>query len=413
MLKAFFDKYGLSFVMVASYFGSGSIFIAADAGVRYGYTLIWAVIGAVLLGYMGQDMSARVGIFGSTLMGFTRRKLGRGGALAIAIFLSIGCLGWCFALTAATGKSIALLLGLAEPTWKPIAFGVGIVAVLTGILDYSKTERIMTTAMFVLLVLYVIVAGYSGPSLPAMAAGVLPQFADDGAILAAVAILGTTALWPNFFLESILVKAKGWTEAEDLKAVRKDLRLGYIVGGIITLAILVVSASVLRPAGYTELDTFLTPGLALAEILGDWAAVVFLIGVGAAAFSSIVPIMWTPAYMIMEALDLDPHEGQTTTFKMIYAPLVLLGSLSPFVSALFGLSVVQMVILFPAYNGVVGLPVSALLLFWAVNDRTELGEHRNGWKMNLANVLLVLLSLYFAVSSGSGILEAIVGGVGT
>jgi Mn2+/Fe2+ NRAMP family transporter len=72
-----------------------------------------------------------------------------------------------------------------------------------------------------------------------------------------------------------------------------------------------------------------------------------------------------------------------------------------------------MVILFPAYNGVVGLPVSALLLFWAVNDRTELGEHRNGWKMNLANVLLVLLSLYFAVSSGSGILEAIVGGVST
>ena len=43
---------------------------------------------------------------------------------------------------------------------------------------------------------------------------------------------------------------------------------------------------------------------------------------------------------------------------------------------------------------------------------TELGEHRNGWKMNLANVLLVLLSLYFAVSSGSGIFEQIVGGAG-
>ena len=410
MLKAFFDKYGLSFVMVASYFGSGSIFIAADAGVRYGYTLIWAVIGAVLLGYMGQDMSARVGIFGSTLMQFTRRKLGKWGALAIAVFLSLGCLGWCFALTAATGNSIALLFGLGDEAWKPIAFGVGVLAVITGVLDYSKVERVMTTAMFVLLVLYVVVAGYSGPSLPEMAAGVVPQLADDQAILAAVAILGTTALWPNFFLESILVKAKGWTDASDLKAVRSDLKLGYAVGGVITLAILIVSASVLRPAGYTELDSFLTPGIALAEILGDWAAVVFLIGVGAAAFSSIVPIMWTPAYMIMEALDLDPEQGQAKTFKLIYMPLVLIGSLSPFVAALLGLTVVQMVILFPAYNGVVGLPVSALLLFWAVNDRSEVGEAKNGWKLNLANVLLVLLSAYVAISSGRGIFDQIFGG---
>ncbi len=53
----FFERYGLSFIMVASYFGSGSIFIASQAGVEYGYVLIWAVIGAVLLGFMAQPGS--------------------------------------------------------------------------------------------------------------------------------------------------------------------------------------------------------------------------------------------------------------------------------------------------------------------------------------------------------------------
>ena len=131
-----------------------------------------------------------------------------------------------------TGLFDAILPDFEKQTGIPVR----VVAVGTGVLDYSKTERIMTGAMFVLLVLYVLVAGYSGPSLPQMAAGFVPQLSDGGAIFSAVAILGTTALWPNFFLESILVKSKGWTRKEDLVSVRRDLRLGYAIGGAITAA---------------------------------------------------------------------------------------------------------------------------------------------------------------------------------
>jgi len=118
--KNFFDRYGLSFIMVASYFGSGSIFIASQAGVEYGYVLIWAVIGAVLLGFMAQDMSARLGIFGDTLMTFIRNKLGKQLSLGIALFLSIGCIAWTLALTGAVGMSFEVLTGGAL-SWQPIA----------------------------------------------------------------------------------------------------------------------------------------------------------------------------------------------------------------------------------------------------------------------------------------------------
>ena len=100
MLKAFFDKYGLSFVMVASYFGSGSIFIAADAGVRYGYTLIWAVVGAVLLGgallvqfATGQERAMRI-VVGEGDPNIQARQIGLGllllFALALALVLLLG-----------------------------------------------------------------------------------------------------------------------------------------------------------------------------------------------------------------------------------------------------------------------------------------------------------------------------------
>ncbi len=406
----FFDKYGLSFIMVASYFGSGSIFIASQAGVEYGYILIWAVVGAVLLGFMAQDMSARLGIFGDTLMTFIRKKLGKNGALTIALFLSLGCIAWTLALTAAVGKSVEILTGGAL-IWQPLAVVTGICAILVGILKYNHVEKVMTGMMFLLLVLYLVVAGASQPNLPELASGFIPQLPDMGAMMLGAAILGTTALWPNFFLESILVKRKGWNSQRHVKLMRTDLAMGYTVGGLITLAIIIVAAAVLRPAGYTELSSFIAPGEALEMVLGQWAMIVFLLGVIAAAFNSIVPIMWTVPYMILEALDIDHKEGTSKTFKMIFAGGILIGMFSPLVSHITGLSVVEMVTLFPAYNGVFGLPLTAALLFWAVNDKKLMGVNTNSWKLNSANVVLVLFSAYIAINSGRGVMNAIFGGM--
>ncbi|MFC7154411.1 Nramp family divalent metal transporter [Halomarina halobia] len=407
-VRKFFDRYGLGFVMVASYFGSGSVFIASSAGVQYGYALLWAAIGAVLFGFMAQDMSARLGIFGESLMVFTRRKLGRVGATAVALLLSVGCVAWCLELTAAVGKGVAVLSGGAVG-WQPVAVLTGLAAIVTGVQSYDRIEQVMTAMMFALLIAYLVVAGASAPAPAAVATGLLPSLPDPGALTLVAAIIGTTALWPNFFLESILVEEKGWTDAESVPTMRRDLGLGYLVGGLTTVAIIVATAAVLRPMGINSLETFITPGRALAEVLGGWALVLFLVGALAAAFNSIVPIMWTPAYVIPQALghDVTPDDRG---FKLLYAGLVAVGTLSPLVHEVFGLSVVEMIILFPAYNGVVGLPLTALLLFWAVNDDRTMGEHDNGLALNVVNVSLVLLAVFLAVSSAGDVFGAILSG---
>lgn len=410
LFKRFFDKFGLSFVMVASYFGSGSIYIASQAGVEYGYVLIWAVVGAVLLGFMAQDMSARLGIFGDNLMAFIRKKLGKQLALALALFLSVGCIAWTLALTAAVGKSFEILSG-EMIAWQPVAIVTGVLAILVGILKYDRIEKIVTAMMFLLLALYLVVATASGPSVTEVAMGFIPSIPDGGAILLGAAILGTTALWPNFFLESILVRRKGWKTEKDLKAARQDLALGYAVGGVITVSIIIVAAAVLRPAGYTELSSFAAPGVALATVLGEWAMIVFLVGVICAAFNSIVPIMWTVPFMILEAIDHKEKKEGSTPFRLIYAGAIGLGMFSPLVAHVTGLSVVEMVTLFPAYNGVFGLPITAALLFWAVNDKKTMGDNVNSWKFNAINVVLVLFATYVAINSARGVLAAIFGGM--
>ncbi|RKD98285.1 Nramp family divalent metal transporter [Halopiger aswanensis] len=407
-IPAVIREYGLAFVMVASYFGSGSVYIASQAGVMHGYALLWAVVGAALLGVMAQDMSARLGIHGTSLMTFVRRKLGRGPATAIALFLSIGCVAWTLGLVAAVGAGVSFLTDGAIG-WQPIALVTTAAAVAVGLLNYRRVETIMIAMMLSMMVVYAVVAVPSGPDIGSLALGFVPTPDSLGALTMAAGLLGTTALWPNFFLESILVERKGWTDASDLPEARKDLAVGYAVGGITTVAILIVSAALLRPMGYTELETFITPGEALVEVLGTWAMVLFVVGVIAAAFNSIIPIMWTPAYIIPEAMGIDVDQNDRL-FKLLFAAGTATGFASPLISAALDLSVVDMVILFPTYNGIFGLPLAAALLFWAVNDRETMGEHRNSGLVNAVNAALVLLALVLAVFAVQDFLDLFFGG---
>ncbi|GAB3674549.1 Nramp family divalent metal transporter [Halopiger thermotolerans] len=402
------QQYGLAFVMVASYFGSGSVFIASQAGVMHGYTLLWAVVGAALLGFMAQDMSARLGIHGQPLMIFVREKLGRPLATAIALFLSVGCIAWTLGLVAAVGAGVSFLTGGAVP-WQPIAVATTFVAIGVGLLAYDTVENAMIAMMLSLMVIYVIVALPSGADPGAVALGFVPTADTFGALAMAAGLLGTTALWPNFFLESILVHQKGWTDESDLPEARRDLTVGYAVGGLTTVAILIAAAALLRPMGFTELETFMTPGEALVEVLGVWAMVLFIGGVIAAAFNSIIPIMWEPAYMIPQAAGYDVGQGDRL-FKLVFAGLTGVGIFSPVISWALDLSVVDMVILFPMYNGIFGLPLAATLLFWAVNDRETMGEYRNSRTLNVVNAALVLLAIVLAVLSVRDFLDLLTGG---
>ncbi|MFC6826301.1 Nramp family divalent metal transporter [Halopelagius fulvigenes] len=397
VLTGLIQKYGLAFVMVASYFGSGSVYIASQAGVVHGYTLLWAVLGAALLGFMAQNMSARLGIHGESLMVFVRRKMGRPAATAIAVFLSIGCVAWTLGLVAAVGAGVSFLLGGAVG-WQPIAVVTTVAAILVGLLNYEAVENLMIGMMLALMVVYVVVALPSGADPAAITLGFVPTADSLGALTMAAGILGTTALWPNFFLESILVHTKGWTDESDLPDARRDLAVGYAVGGVTTVAILIAAAALLRPMGYTSLETFMTPGRALVEVLGTWAMVLFIGGVIAAAFNSIIPIMWTPAYIVPQAAGYDSPRD-TRLFTLLFSLGTGIGVLSPVVSSVLNLSVVDMVILFPMYNGIFSLPVAAVLLFWAVNDGETMGEYRNGWKLNVVNALLVLLAVVLAALS--------------
>lgn len=59
-----------------------------------------------------------------------------------------------------------------------------------------------------------------------------------------------------------------------------------------------------------------------------------------------------------------------------------------------------------------GLPITAAVPFWAVNDETVMGEHRNSHLMNACNAVLVLLAFGLATLSVASLLDLLIGGGG-
>jgi manganese transport protein len=404
----FFDRYGVAFVMVASVVGSGSIFIASTAGIQYGYTLIWGFVAATLIGLMAQDMSARLGIFGEPLATFVRRKFGqRIGTLLIGV-LSIGAFLWIIELTAAAAKGFSVLIGGAIG-WQPLAIVISLLAIGTGLLDYDRLEQAMLVTLFVLLGAYLLVAGASTPSIGGIASGFVPSLPGSGALALLASIVGSTAIWSNFFLESNLVEQKDWTSAADVSEMRKDLVLGFSIALLVIVAVLVVCAAVLRPAGYDQLQSFVTPGIALIKVLGQWAGILFLLGAATAAFNSIMPVMWAVVFMFMNVWGKDVQDTDRS-FRLFYVGGTALGMLAPVISTVTGWSVVQMIVRFAAYSGIVSLPITAALLFWAVNDDEVMGEQTNGTILNVCNAVLVVLAFVLAALSLPSLLNMLLSG---
>ena len=87
-----------------------------------------------------------------------------------------------------------------------------------------------------------------------------------------------------------------------------------------------------------------------------------------------------------------------------------LGILAPVIAATTRLGVIDMVVLFPAYNGIVSLPITAVLLFWALNDEEVMGDRVNDLKLNALNVLLVILAFGLAAISLPSLVRTLTSG---
>ncbi|MGD7789394.1 Nramp family divalent metal transporter [Propionibacteriaceae bacterium Y1700] len=318
-----FGGIGPAFVTAALVFGPGSITTASSIGATYGYKLVWVPVVATLLMLCFVDIGVRIGL--STDRGLlptvARRLTG-----VVAVLVGIGS----FLVTASfqagnsvgTGAASTIIAG-GDARWWAAGFTLLGVAFVWLPRFYPVMEKLMIVIILIMLAVLIFTAVISKPDLGAAAAGLVPSMPEGSAAL--VAGLGATTFSVVGALYQIqLVREKGWTRA-DYRTARKDAVFGTLILGALSVVIMLAAAAVLQPAGIK-----VTSPAAMASILqpiGQWASVIFAIGLWAAAFSSLLGNSTIGGSMLAGVVGKDSGGLASVPVKLSISVVILIGGI--------------------------------------------------------------------------------------
>ena len=370
-------------VISAAFLGPGTITTAARAGAGHHLGLLWTLVFATLACLVLQEASARSTVVsGRTLGEALRRRYPTGvPALVMTSLVAGAILLGCAAYEA--GNILGGVAGaeLALPWPKSVLTLVS--GALAALLLWSGDTRRVTTVLGALVgvmgVAFLVTAALLRPLPAEVLRGLSVPSLPPGSEWLALGLVGTTVVPYNLFLGS------GLARGSDLAETRFGLAVAIGLGGLISMAVVVVGSAVDGEFGFDRLAAV------LAGELGPWAATFFALGLFAAGFSSAVT---APLAAAITARGLfgrssdDPRWAATGwNFRGVWIAVLAVGLLV----GLSGFQPVPAIVVAQALNGAL-LPVVAVFLFVVMNDRSQLGTSVNGPFANLVLALVVVLT---------------------
>jgi len=354
----------------------------SSIGAAFGYKLLWAFIPMMIGLIIVQEMCVRMGVVtGQGLADLIREQFG----VRWTTFIMLAI------LIANTGVIISEFVGIAQasellgiPRQFAIPFAAGLIWWLVVKSSQRRVEKVFLAMSFVFLC-YVFAAFLAKPDWAEAGVGFIrPTISTDLFFLfALVAMIGTTITpFMQVYVQSSVVE-KG-LDKEDLPLARADVIVGTVFACIIAAFIVISTAATLHFSGITRIDSAATAAEALTPFAGEYAKYLFAIGLFGAAMLAMGVLPLATAYSLSEALGFE--KGVSRSFREapifvgIFTSLLFIGAI---VAMIPGIPQITLLLVTQCVNGLL-LPVILFAILRLVNDKTIMGEYRNGTLMNIA-----------------------------
>ena len=378
---------GPGVIVAAAFIGPGTVTTATLAGARHGTTLLWALLFATIATIVLQEMSARLGLATGSGLGQALRSVSGPPWLGVTLasLAAVAVVGGAAAYQA--GNLTGAGLGLESATGVPLRVWVAIGAMLAGALlwtgQYKLVERVLAACVALMGVVFLATALLVVPHIGDVVSGMFVPRLPRGAEFTALALIGTTIVPYNLFLHAAVVRER-WSSVEDLPAVRRDLMLAIGLGGVVSAAVVVTASAALNGA---EVSSASDMAGQLRPLLGPWAGHAFAVGYAAAGITSAITAPLAAAYTLLDSLG-QRRDVTSPLARSVWAGCIFVGA----GAALIGFRPVPLIVIAQLVNGLV-LPIVAVVLLVAMNDRSRLGEQVNGWRGNVVGSAVVLLCI--------------------
>ena len=395
-VRAALSFLGPAFVAAVAYVDPGNFATNIQAGAKFGYELMWVVLGANLVAMLVQYLSAKLGVAsGRSLPEMCRDRFPRWGTVGL----------WVQAEVIAMATDVAEFLGAAIGL--NLLFGVPlfIAGLLTGVIAFvilalqQRGFRQFELAIAALLGIVFLGFLYEtlkiGPSAHDALNGLIPHLGGGDAAYLAVGIVGATVMPHVIYLHSALTKERVPTRDDGersrvLRYERLDVIIALSIAGVVNMAMLAVAAKLLHVPGLTGVSTIQAAHHQLGHAVGGGAALAFAVALFASGASSSSVGTYAGQLVMAGFLNVQIHVLIRRVVTMLPALIILAVG----VNTTSALVLSQVVLSF-------GIPFALIPLVVLTSRRDVMGAHVNGitlrWIAFLVAGAITAMNLFLIV----------------
>jgi NRAMP (natural resistance-associated macrophage protein)-like metal ion transporter len=368
---------------------AGGIATYSSAGAKYGYGLLWTIVLITLSLAIVQMLASRMGVVtGKGLAELIREEYGIRWSVFATTAVLIANLG--IAISEFVGIGAALgLAGIPVQVSVPIAALAIWLIIVRG--SYRTAERTfiwLTIPFFA----YPIAAILAHPNWGSVGKAIVqPQLhANSAFLLILIATAGTTITpYMQHYLQSAVVE-RGVRE-EDLGREERQAISGAVFANIIAAFVLIATGATLYRHGIHNISSAADAARALNPFAGNYAEVLFGIGLLGASLlaAAILPI--ATSYVISESLGYEKGIGrrreEAPVFVSIISAMILISAI---VAVIPGIPVISLLVGVQVVNGLL-LPVNLFFIWRLARSHHLMGERRSRGLLDILTGITVLV----------------------
>jgi Mn2+/Fe2+ NRAMP family transporter len=382
---------GPGVLIAAAFIGPGTVTLCTIAGASFGYSLIWAIILSTFSTIVLQEMSLRIGLITRMNLAEVIRTsikskiLNRFIILLIISSILIGNTAYEAGNITGASLGISAIINYESINYIPVFIGlIAFVILYQG--DYKILEKSLVSLVIVMSISFFITAIMTKPDITSLLKGIFKPQVNSTNLIVVLGLIGTTVVPYNIFLHSSLVSEK-WNSIEKLKVARIESFISILLGGLVSLSIIITAASVSNQnvTGVIDLAKGLEP------LYGKFAIYFLGLGLFASGITSSITAPLAAAYVAKSCFGWN-NSLKSKRFRLVWIFILITGV---FVS-MIKINPIE-IIKFAQFSNSLLLPIIAIILLWLINDKNIISSKFNYKYQNIFGVFIVIISLVLGI----------------
>ena len=399
-MKKWINNIGPGPLIAAAFIGPGTVTLCSIAGLDFGFSLLWTLVLSVIATIVLQEMAARLGIISQKGLSEVIREEIKNpftkNIVITLILLAIVIGNAAYEAGNISGGVLGLESVFGEIKFDILGLSINFYSLLLGFIafsllfigNYKILERSLIFLVIIMSISFIITAVITKPDIFKLMEGLfVPKF-PEGSIFIIIGLIGTTVVPYNLFLHASLVKEK-WNKVSDLKFARNDTIIAIVLGGIVSMCIVISSASL----DIESINNAADLAKGIEPLYGLNSKYILAIGLFSAGITSAITAPLAAAYVATGCLGW-PMKMKSVKFKAVWMFILIIGV----ISSSSGFKSIEIIKFAQVANGIL-LPVIAGLLIWIVNKKSVLGKFKNSKWQNSIGLMILIITVFLGLKS--------------